>query len=95
MSSCICKQKKSSSIFKKAFLSKVIVRSKEISIYENCFKCNLRSYTVSLLDSTRYIEYVCSNRSRYNVLGPITTQLETLSSTHVCLKTELEDTLEK
>ncbi len=95
MSSCIHKQRKSSSIFKKTFLSKVIVQSKEMPIYENCFKHGLRFYTVSPLDSARYIKCVRSNRSRYDVLNLTTVQLEALSSTHICLETKLEDVLEK
>ncbi len=76
-------------------LSRVIVRSKEIPIYENCFKRGLRSCTVSPLDSARCMECVRSNRSEYNILGPIATQLETLSSTYVCLEEELEDAFER
>src|SRR6266566_5418464 len=91
----IHKQRKSSSVFKRAFLSKVIVRSKEISIYENCFKRSLRSYAVSPLDSARYMECVRSNRFRCDILSPITAQLKTLSSIYICLETELEDVFEK
>ncbi len=41
------------------------------------------------------MEYIRSNRFKYNVLSLITTQLKTLSSTYIHLKTELEDTFEK
>ena len=91
----ICKQRKSLSIFKKALLSKVNVRSKEMPIYENCFKHSLRSYAVSPLDSTRCVKYVRSNRFRCDVLGFIAAQLKALSSIYVCLEAELEDTFEK
>ncbi len=66
-----------------------------MSIYENCFKYGLRFCAVSPLDSTWYIEYICSNRSRYNVLDPSTTQLKALSSIHTRLETKLENALEK
>ncbi len=95
ISNRIYKQTKSSSIFKRALLSKVIVRSKEISIYENCFKYGLRFYTVSPLDSIQYVKCVRSNCSGYDILDLITTQLETLSSTHIRLETKLENTFEK
>ncbi len=95
MSSCIRKQRKSSSMFKGALLSKVIVRSEEISICENCFKRGFRFYMVSLLDSVRYMKYVCSNRSRCDVLGLTVAQLEALSSIYVRLEAELEDAFEK
>ncbi len=95
MSNRIRKQRKPSSIFKKAFLSKVIVQSKEIPICENCFKRGLRSYAVSPLDFARCIEYVRLNRSGYDILSSTTIQLETLFSTHIHLETELEDTFEK
>ncbi len=67
----IRKQRKSSSVFKRAFLSRVIARFKEMPIYKNCFKYDFRSYAVSPLDSIRCMEYVRSNRSRYNILGLI------------------------
>ena len=91
----ICKQRKSSSVFKGTFLSKIIIRSKEMSIYKNCFKHDLRSYAVSPLDSSQYIEYICLNRSRYDILNPTTAQLKTLSSTYVRLEVELKNTFEK
>ncbi len=83
------------SIFKGAFLLKIIVRSKGILICENYFKRSLYFCTVSLLDSTRCMEYIRSNCFKYDVLGPIVIQLETLSSIYICLKTELEDTFKK
>ncbi len=95
MSNRIHKQRKSSSIFKEAFLSKIIVQSKEISIYKNYFKCDFCSYAVSPLDSSQYIEYIRSNCFGYNVLNFIITQLETLSSIYICLETELKNALEK
>ncbi len=95
MSNRIRKQRKSSSVFKRAFLSRVIVRSKEMSIYKNCFKYNLRSYTVSPLDSIRSIKYIRSNRSKYDILGPIAIQLKALSSIYVRLEAELEDIFKK
>ena len=95
MSNRIRKQRKPSFIFKRAFLLKVIVRSKEISIYKNYFKCDFRFYIVSPLDSSQCIKYIRSNYSRYNILNPTTTQLKTLSSTYVRLKTKLKDTFEK
>ena len=95
MSNRVCKQRKSSSIFKKALLTKIIVRSKEISICENYFKCGLCFYTVFPLDSIQYIECICSNRFKYDILNLIVIQLETLSLTHICLEMELEDTFEK
>ena len=64
-------------------------------IYKNCFKRGLCFYTVSLLDSTRCIKCVYSNRSKYDVLSPIVIQLKTLSSIYIRLKTELEDAFEK
>ncbi len=95
MFNCIRKQRKSSSVFKRAFLSKVIVRSKEILVYENCFKHSLRFCAVFPLDSIQYIEYIRSNRFKYDILSFITTQLETLSSIYVRLETELKDAFEK
>ena len=95
MSNRIRKQRKSSSIFKKAFLSKIIVRFKEMSICENCFKCGFCFCIVSPLDFVRYIEYICSNYFRYNILDLIAIQLETLSSIYARLKAELEDAFEK
>ncbi len=62
---------------------------------ENYFKRGLRFYTVSLLDSTQYIEYVYLNRSGYDVLGPTVVQLEILSSIYIRLETELEDAFKK
>src|SRR6266699_3649751 len=91
----IYKQRKSSSVFKKVLLLKVIVRSKKILICKNYFKRGLRSYMVYLLDSTWYVEYIRLNCSRYNVLSLIVAQLEVLSSTYVRLKTELKDIFEK
>ncbi len=91
----IRKQKKSSSIFKKTFLSKVIIRSKEISIYENYFERDFRFYIISPLDSMQYMKYVRSSRSKYDILKPTTIQLETLSSTYVRLKIELKDAFKK
>ncbi len=95
MSNRIRKQRKSSFVFKGALLSKVIVRFKEMPICENCFKRGLRSYVVSLLDSMRYMEYIRSNRSKYDVLGPIVVQLETLFSIYIRLEMKLENTFEK
>ena len=95
MFNCIHKQRKPSSIFKRAFLSKVIAQSKEMPICENWFKRGFRSYVVSPLDSIRCVECVCSNCFGYDVLGPIATQLEALSSTYVRLEMELEDAFEK
>jgi len=95
MSSRIRKQRKSSSIFKRALLLKVFVRFKEMPICENCFKRSLRSCVVSSLDSVWYMEYVRSNRSRCDVLDSIIAQLEVLFSTHVRLEIELEDIFEK
>ncbi len=95
ISNYIYKQRKSSSVFKRAFLLKIIVRSKEMSIYKNCFKCSLRFYTVFLLDSTRCMEYVRLNRFKYDVLGLIVVQLEILSLIHIHLEAELEDVFEK
>ena len=43
----------------------------------------------------RCAECIRSNRSRCDVLGPIATQLEILSSIYVRLKAELEDAFEK
>ncbi len=91
----IRKQRKSSSIFKGAFLSRIITRFKEISICENCFKCDFRSYAVSPLDSIRYIECIRLNRFGYDVLNPTAVQLKALSSIYVCLETELENVFEK
>ena len=62
------------------------------SIYCNS---SLRFCTVSPLDSVRCIEYVRSNRFKYDILSPTATQLKALSSTHIHLKTELEDAFEK
>ncbi len=70
MSSRIHKQRKHSFVFKRAFLLKIIVISKEMPICENCFKHGFRSCAISSLDSSRYIEYIRSNRSRYNIIGP-------------------------
>ncbi len=95
MFSRIRKQRKSSSIFKKALLLRIIVRSKEISICKNCFKRGFRFCAVSPLDSTRCIECVRLNRSGCNVLGLTTAQLEILSSIHTRLEVELEDAFEK
>src|SRR6266566_9697285 len=95
MSSRIRKQRKSSSVFKRALLLKIIVRSKEMPIYKNYLKHGLRFYTVSLLDSTWYIEYVRSNRSKCNILGPITIQLEALSSIYTRLEAKLKNAFEK
>ncbi len=92
ISSCIYKQRKSSSVFKKALLLKVIARSKEISIYKNY---SLRFYTVFPLDSTQCIKYIRSNCSGYNILSPIVIQLKVLSSTYICLEIELEDAFER
>ncbi len=50
---------------------------------------------MSLLDSLHYIEYIQSNRSKCDVIGPITAQLEILSSIYIYFKVELEDTFEK
>ena len=66
-----------------------------MSIYKNCFKYNLRSYTVSPLDSIRSIKYIRSNRSKYDILGPIAIQLKALSSIYIRLETELKDAFEK
>ncbi len=95
MSSRIRKQRKSSSVFKGALLSKVIVRSKEMPICENCFKCGLRFCAVSSLDSVWCAECVRSNRFGCDVLGLTAAQLEVLSSIYVCLEAELEDVFEK
>jgi len=76
-------------------LSKIIVRSKEIPIYENCFKRRFRSYAVLPLDSSRCIEYIRSNRLRCDVISPTAVQFEALSSIYICLETELEDVLKK
>ena|SRR6266566_9529012 len=95
MSNCIRKQKKSSSIFKKTLLSKIIVRSKEMLIYENCFKRGFHFYAISPLDSIQCVEYICSKYFGYNVLSPIVIQLEILSSIYVRLEAELKNTLKK
>src|SRR6266566_1660395 len=91
----IRKQRKSSSIFKRAFLSRIIVRSKKISIYKNCFKYGFRSYMVSLLDSIQYMKYVHLNRFKNDILDLTATQLKTLSSIYICLKVKLEDIFKK
>ncbi len=91
----ICKQRKSSSIFKRAFLSRVIIHSKEIPIYNNYFKCRLRSYIVLLLDSLYYIEYVRPNCSEYNILGLIIIHLKILFSIYIRLKIELKNIFKK
>jgi len=95
ISNRIYKQRKSSSVFKKTFLLRVIVRSKEMLICENCFKYDLRFYIVSPLDSARCIECIRLNYSKCDILGFIATQLKVLSSTYVYLKAKLEDTFEK
>src|SRR6266566_5305288 len=95
MSNYICKQRKSLFIFKRALLSKIIVRSKEMSICENCFKCSFRFCVVSPLDSIQCVEYICSNRSKYNILNFTIIQLETLFSIYVRLETELENAFER
>ncbi len=95
MSNRIRKQRKHSSVFKKVFLSRIIAISKEMPICENYFKHRFQSYTISPLDSSYYIEYIWSNRSGYNIIGPTATQFETLSSIHIRFETKLEDTLEK
>src|SRR6266566_3722014 len=89
MSNRIRKQRKPS------FILKVIVRSKEISIYKNYFKRGLRFYAVSPLDSVQYIKCVRLNRFGCDVLDSIVIQLEILSSIHVYLETKLKDTFEK
>ena len=76
-------------------MSRIIARSKEMPIYENCFKRGFRFYVVSPLDSTQYMECIRSNRSRCDVLDPIAVQLEVLSSIHVRLEAELEDAFKK
>ncbi len=82
-------------IFKKVFLSKIIISFKEISIYKNYFKYRFRSYIVSLLDSLQYIEYIRSNRFKYNIINLIVIQLEILSSIYIRFKVKLEDAFEK
>ena len=76
-------------------MSRVIVRSKEMPIYENCFKRGFRFYVVSPLNSTWYIECVRLNRFGYDVLGPIAVQLEALFSIYVRLEVELKDVFKK
>ncbi len=95
MFSCIRKSKRHSFMFKRAFLSKIIIKFKEIPICENCFKRGFCSYAMSPLDSSRYVEYVQLNRSRCNVIDPTTAQFKTLSSIYVCLEAELEDAFKK
>ncbi len=64
-------------------------------ICKNCFKRDFRFYTVSLLDSIRYVEYIRSNHSKCDVLNFIAVQLKALSSIYIRLEAELEDTFEK
>ncbi len=76
-------------------MSRIIVKSKEIPICENCFKRRFCSYTVSPLDLSYCIECVRSNRSGYDVIGPIVVQFEILFSIYVRFEAELEDVFEK
>ncbi len=95
MSNRIYKQKKHSSVFKRMLLSRIIAKSKEILICENCFKRGFRFYIMSPLDSSYCIEYIQSNRSGCDIMGPTAVQFEALSSTYVCFEAELKDALEK
>ncbi len=66
----ICKQKKYSFVFKRMFLLRIIIKSKEMLICKNYFKRRFRFYAMLPLDLLRCIEYVRSNHSKYNIISP-------------------------
>ncbi len=94
----IRKQKRSLSIpivKPNSFLAVVLTNNIDIPSYFNCANRGFPFYEVSLLELSRCIRYIQSNKFGYDIIGVIPSQFQNIISQHIRLKSELEETLTK